>query len=336
MWETVATFDNPLVAEMAKNMLTSRGIEAMLEDGETVAVAWQLSNALGGIKLRVRREDADQARDALDGFGAGEKVADDAIASRPDLARQLAAADVPEPFDDTPTDRAVDRAFKIAVLGLMFPPAQLIVFWFLAGLWGASPPVRPRDRWKIATALAINIPLWFILWFVVAVPLLRLNNSMHDPDGPHWQSQRFTGFGDHAVTLDLPNPHGFDTGDELTVLGQAKLRTFGAQVGPETYGVFIRSLDKIRDPRSALADVVAYDYRDPQLKEKSITPTVIDGHPATEVQAVYTDPKTRQRRFIREKVIAFPPHLVHVRSDVPEARKESAITKRFFASLRTE
>jgi hypothetical protein len=37
----------------------------MLADAETIGMAWIFSNALGGVKLRVRAEDADLARELL-------------------------------------------------------------------------------------------------------------------------------------------------------------------------------------------------------------------------------------------------------------------------------
>ena len=45
-WETVATFDNAVAAEMAKNLLEGHGIQVMVVDEETVAVIWSLSNAV--------------------------------------------------------------------------------------------------------------------------------------------------------------------------------------------------------------------------------------------------------------------------------------------------
>src|SRR5262245_59303675 len=114
MLETVATFDNLVAADMAKNMLIARGIDAVIEDAETAAMFWHLSNAIGGIKLRARTEDAERARDALDGFDGVRPIAeDDAIAATPATAKQLAAQEVPEPFDEeTPTDKTLDRAFR--------------------------------------------------------------------------------------------------------------------------------------------------------------------------------------------------------------------------------
>jgi hypothetical protein len=45
-------------ALLAKSVLDSAGIESFLADQNVIRLDWFLSNALGGIKLRVRREDA--------------------------------------------------------------------------------------------------------------------------------------------------------------------------------------------------------------------------------------------------------------------------------------
>ena len=50
---TVATFDMPTEAHLAKGLLEANGLAAFLADELTVGVAWHLSNAVGGIKLQV-------------------------------------------------------------------------------------------------------------------------------------------------------------------------------------------------------------------------------------------------------------------------------------------
>jgi hypothetical protein len=52
-------------ALLAKGRLESAGIEAYLVDDNMVRLNWFISNILGGIKLKVRAEDAEAARDIL-------------------------------------------------------------------------------------------------------------------------------------------------------------------------------------------------------------------------------------------------------------------------------
>jgi hypothetical protein len=53
-------------ALLAKTILDSADIECFLYDENVIRMDWLLSNALGGIKLRVKREDASAALELLD------------------------------------------------------------------------------------------------------------------------------------------------------------------------------------------------------------------------------------------------------------------------------
>jgi hypothetical protein len=56
-------------ALLAKSILESAGIECFLGDDNLIRLDWFLSNLLGGVKLKVRREDADEAEGLLGGGG---------------------------------------------------------------------------------------------------------------------------------------------------------------------------------------------------------------------------------------------------------------------------
>jgi len=56
-------------ALLAKSVLESAGIECFLGDDNLIRMDWLWSNLLGGIKLRVRREDALVASRLLEGGG---------------------------------------------------------------------------------------------------------------------------------------------------------------------------------------------------------------------------------------------------------------------------
>jgi hypothetical protein len=53
------------MAHVAVGKLESEGIESWLQDETTVGMFWSLGNALGGIKLQVRGQDAMRAQDVL-------------------------------------------------------------------------------------------------------------------------------------------------------------------------------------------------------------------------------------------------------------------------------
>ena len=52
-------------ALVAKSILDSAGIESFLGDQNIIRMDWFLSNALGGVKLRVREEDVEAATELL-------------------------------------------------------------------------------------------------------------------------------------------------------------------------------------------------------------------------------------------------------------------------------
>ncbi len=62
---TVATFGDPVEANLAKNYLEASGVQAFLADEETVNMDWALGNAIGRIKLQVGDQDAEAARTLL-------------------------------------------------------------------------------------------------------------------------------------------------------------------------------------------------------------------------------------------------------------------------------
>lgn len=58
---TIAGFDEPLQAELAKMKLNTEGIDCFLAGENFVGTYWLLANAEGGVKLQVRQTDAEKA-----------------------------------------------------------------------------------------------------------------------------------------------------------------------------------------------------------------------------------------------------------------------------------
>jgi len=58
---TIRTFDNYVTAHIIKARLETEGIEVFLIDENTVTMQWQISHAIGGIKLKVAEPDAVRA-----------------------------------------------------------------------------------------------------------------------------------------------------------------------------------------------------------------------------------------------------------------------------------
>ena len=63
---TIRRFTGLPEALLAKGSLESAGIECFLADDNYVRMDWFISNAIGGVKLRVKLEDADAANEILD------------------------------------------------------------------------------------------------------------------------------------------------------------------------------------------------------------------------------------------------------------------------------
>lgn len=62
---TVKTFDNPIDAHMLKSKLLSEGIECYLHDEHTVSIDPLVSNAIGGIKLKISDIDIEKTKAVL-------------------------------------------------------------------------------------------------------------------------------------------------------------------------------------------------------------------------------------------------------------------------------
>lgn len=62
----VRRFRDLIEAELAKGKLESAGIDAFVADENIVRMDWLYSNAIGGLRLMVKPEDADEACSILD------------------------------------------------------------------------------------------------------------------------------------------------------------------------------------------------------------------------------------------------------------------------------
>lgn len=58
---TVATFSDVLEAKIVQSMLESEGISCFMQDENIIGINWMLSAAVGGVKLKVRESDLNEA-----------------------------------------------------------------------------------------------------------------------------------------------------------------------------------------------------------------------------------------------------------------------------------
>jgi hypothetical protein len=62
---TLETFTSPWEAQLARARLEAEGIHSFIADENFIRLYWALSNAVGGVKLQVREEDATRAAELL-------------------------------------------------------------------------------------------------------------------------------------------------------------------------------------------------------------------------------------------------------------------------------
>ena len=135
--EAVAAFSYLHEAEFARTSLKSEGIVTVIENENLIRLDWLYMNALGGLRLLVREEDAARAREILASPETAIAPADPAAAT----------ADDPAPPTDnclrcgSPETEAVETRRKIGH-----------VLWLLTGF----PFVRPGRRRRCA---ACGLPL---------------------------------------------------------------------------------------------------------------------------------------------------------------------------------
>ncbi len=62
---TIATFSQPVEADLVKSKLESENIECFIADQAIIQLNWLYSNAVGGVKLQVREVDAKKALEII-------------------------------------------------------------------------------------------------------------------------------------------------------------------------------------------------------------------------------------------------------------------------------
>jgi hypothetical protein len=182
---TLETYMNAMQATLAKNYLESAGIRCVLSDEFVVSNFWQLSNAVGGIKLQVAEEDIERASDLLDEIEnlhrAGPKPPDATETPATDQGSASvedppeAAPPEPKPGADDEEDEPplnarednAERAYRAVIVGTMIIPLQLYATWVLLDVWQSDLPLRPAVRRKLHWAIGLHIPMLLFALVVI-------------------------------------------------------------------------------------------------------------------------------------------------------------------------
>lgn len=74
---TIASFDHPIEANLAKTRLEAEGIECVLTNEHIAGMNWVWAPTIGGVGLQVRESDARRALEILEGESDEDGVDED-------------------------------------------------------------------------------------------------------------------------------------------------------------------------------------------------------------------------------------------------------------------
>jgi hypothetical protein len=175
---TVATFDSPFEANLAKNRLEAGGIKAFLANEAMVEMAWQLTSKTVGIKLQVGDGDLEEAQALLaEAPPDYDQVSEQALDTEGDSSPEdwLAASGEGGPEEAEPPlnnrEKNAQRAFLGAVVEILFIPWQAYVFWLLLKVFISDEPLRPAVKRKAIAGALINLPIVLLLCMSLRIML---------------------------------------------------------------------------------------------------------------------------------------------------------------------
>ncbi len=193
---TIATFDMSPKAEMARNALTTAGIQSVLSDDNLLGMDWLLGNAIGWVKLQVREEDADLAVSVLDeSLGKGgmedsetaDNLADQADSAEPveeassleEKARTaVTSANTLDESEHGPTPGSREdyarRLFVTAWLGLVIPPIWFYALYLFLNAAFSEGTLTARGRFNLMVGsgvLLLGLPMTYLILAMIGTEL---------------------------------------------------------------------------------------------------------------------------------------------------------------------
>jgi hypothetical protein len=112
-------------AHIERIRLANEGIEAILNDNQTVAMDWGLANAIHGVSLVVRQEDADRAREIL-----STRIAEDEVGDQTPVDGEPEVPDETDDGDDQASPGAMETmrsSGKLVILFYLIPVLVCVV-----------------------------------------------------------------------------------------------------------------------------------------------------------------------------------------------------------------
>lgn len=145
---TIATFENPAEAHLARLQLENEGIPAVITDEATATCLWYYGTAIRGAQLQVFQQDAERAQQLLDQI-------------------ESLSPETPWPLDaeeDDPLreqlEADVQRAWRAAVLGVIITPVLMLFniysVWLLLRIMAGGHPLPESVRRSFWMAWAAN------------------------------------------------------------------------------------------------------------------------------------------------------------------------------------
>lgn len=167
---TLATFDLPFKADLAKAALEEVGIEAVVTDREIVSMDYLLAPAVGGIKLLVPEADAGRALAVVEPFtrpGAIKQPIDEEELERQALAapteeEELAAAAQVQTaaavleVTESEREKHANRAFWCMLAGVVCLPAWAVGVYSLLNATFDSGPLSANGRFNLRVAWVLG------------------------------------------------------------------------------------------------------------------------------------------------------------------------------------
>ena len=130
---TIAAFDEPCVAHLARGRLEAHGIECYLKNEYIVGTNWSYSNLVGGVGLQVEKADVARASKLLD-----EKAADDSEETDGSLCcPSCLSCDIRE------MPKTKNQWFWYFILVPLLTILTMALVWIVVGLW-----IIQKKNWK--------------------------------------------------------------------------------------------------------------------------------------------------------------------------------------------
>lgn len=154
-WVTIANYDSPPIAHLALGALREQGIDATLRNDVIVANVWDAGAASQGVELRVPLIDRVRATEIVQDLRLDAE--EQATLLPPEFTEEEPP---PGPEDRQATvERAAERLFKTACVGVLIPLLHLYTLWVTIELLGRHPFRVWSRRARVHVALTVTLGL---------------------------------------------------------------------------------------------------------------------------------------------------------------------------------